>query len=314
MIMRPIFAAVAAGVIAFLALCTVIGQVLAWRVRTVAGRETVANLNARIRSWWGIVAVFGAAIVFGRIATLVLFAILSFLSFREFVSLTPTRRGDHRSLFLAFFVVVPLQYWLIGIDWYGLFSIFIPVYVFLVLPALSAAAGDTRDFLARNAKLQWGLMLTVYAISCAPALLMLDLPGYGFPNALLLLYLMVVVQISDVFQYVFGKLFGRTRLSPAVSPSKTVEGLVGGGLSATLIGAALFGITPFSPLQAAAMSLVIVVGGFFGGFVLSAIKRDLGVKDWGRMIEGHGGILDRLDSVSFASPLFFHLTRYYFAT
>jgi phosphatidate cytidylyltransferase len=208
---------------------------------------------------------------------------------------------------------VPVQYWLIGIDWYVLLSIFIPVYVFLMLPALSAMAGDTTDFLARNAKLQWGLMLTVFAISHAPALL-LDFSGYGLPNALLLLYLMIVVQISDVFQYVFGKLFGRTRLSPAISPSKTGEGLVGGGLTAELIGAALSAITPFSPLQAAAMSAVIVIGGFFGGFVLSAIKRDLGVKDWGRMIEGHGGILDRMDSVSFASPLFFHLTRYYFAT
>jgi phosphatidate cytidylyltransferase len=174
-------------------------------------------------------------------------------------------------------------------------------------------AGDTKDFLVRNAKLQWGLMLTVFAISHAPALLLLDLSDYQLPSALLLLYLMIVVQISDVFQYVFGKLLGRTRLSPAISPSKTVEGLVGGGLTAVVIGAALSGITPFSPLQAAAMSAVIVIGGFFGGFVLSAIKRDLGVKDWGRMIEGHGGILDRMDSVSFASPLFFHLTRYYFA-
>jgi phosphatidate cytidylyltransferase len=314
MITQPIFIAAAGVVVAFLALCTLIGRVLARRVETPAVQEMVANLNARIRSWWGIVAVFGAAILLGRVVTIVLFTILSLLSFREFMSLTPTRRGAHRSLFLAFFVVVPIQYWLVGVDWYGLFSIFIPVYVFLVLPALSAMAGDTSDFLARNAKLQWGLLLTVYAISYAPALLLLDLPGYGLPNALLLLYLMVVVQLSDVFQYVFGKLFGRTRLSPAVSPSKTVEGLVGGGLTAVLIGAALFRITPFSSVQAAAMSAVIVIGGFFGGFVLSAIKRDLGVKDWGRMIEGHGGILDRLDSVSFASPLFFHLTRYYFAS
>ena len=312
MIANPVFVTVTACVIVFLALCTVIGFVLARHVSAPAARDTVANLNARIRSWWGIVFVFGAALLFGRVVTLVLFAILSFLSFREFMSLTPTRAGDHRSLFLSFFVVVPVQYWLIGIDWYGLFSIFIPVYVFLLLPALSATAGDTRDFLARNAKLQWGLMLTVFAISHAPALLLLDLSRYQLPDALLLLYLMIVVQISDVFQYVFGKLFGRTRLSPAISPSKTVEGLVGGGLTAVLIGAALSGITPFSPLQAAGMSAVIVIGGFFGGFVLSAIKRDLGVKDWGRMIEGHGGILDRMDSVSFASPLFFHLTRYYF--
>jgi phosphatidate cytidylyltransferase len=314
MITQPIFASVAVGITAFLSVSTVIGVMLAWRVETVAARETVANLNARIRSWWGIVAVFGAAMVLGRVVTLVLFAILSFLSLREFVSLMPTRRGDHCSLFLALIFVVPSQYWLIGIGWYGLFSTFIPVCVFLALPALSAVAGDTNDFLARNAKLLWGLMLTVYAMSYAPALLLLNLPGYALPNALLLLYLTVVVQISDVFQYVFGKLFGRTKLSPAVSPSKTVEGLAGGGLTAILIGAALSGITPFSPLQGAAMSMVIVSGGFFGGFVLSAIKRDLGVKDWGRMIEGHGGILDRMDSVSFAAPLFFHLTRYYFAT
>jgi len=314
MIANPVFVTVTACVIVFLALCTVIGFVLARHVSAPAARDTVANLNARIRSWWGIVFVFGAALLFGRVVTLVLFAILSFLSFREFMSLTPTRAGDHRSLFLSFFVVVPVQYWLIGIDWYGLFSIFIPVYVFLLLPALSATAGDTRDFLARNAKLQWGLMLTVFAISHAPALLLLDLSRYQLPDALLLLYLMIVVQISDVFQYVFGKLFGRTRLSPAISPSKTVEGLVGGGLTAVLIGAALSGITPFSPLQAAEMSAVIGIGGFFGGFVLSAIKRDLGVKDWGSMIEGHGGILDRIGSVAFASPLFFHLTRYYFAS
>jgi phosphatidate cytidylyltransferase len=313
MISDPMFAAVAGSVVGILAAFTLLGYVLAGRAETAAARDTVANLNARIRSWWGIVAVFGVALVFGRIVTLVLFALLSFLTFREFISLTPTRPGDHRSLFVAFFIVIPLQYWLIGIDWYGLFSIFIPVYVFLGLPALAAVAGDTKDFLARNAKLQWALMLTVFAISHAAALLLLDLPGYRLPNALLLLYLMVVVQSSDVFQYVFGKLFGRTRLSPAISPSKTVEGLVGGGLSAILIGTALHGMTPFSPLQAAAMSAVIVIGGFFGGFVLSAIKRDLGVKDWGKTIAGHGGVLDRMDSVSFAAPLFFHLTRYWFA-
>jgi len=170
---------------------------------------------------------------------------------------------------------VPVKYWLIGIDWYVLLSIFIPVYVFLMLPALSAVAGYTRDFLARNAKLQWGLTLTVFAISHAAAPLLLDLSGYRLPNALLLLYLMIVVQISDVFRYVFGKFFGRTKMSPAISPSRTVEDLLGGGLTAVLIGAALSGITPFSPLQAAAMSAVIVIGGFFGGFVLSAVKRDL---------------------------------------
>lgn len=312
MITESEFLWLAGGIVAFLACFSVFGFVLDRRVTSQAARDTVRNLNARLRSWWVMVVLFTAALTAGEIVTLVLFALLSFLALREFVTLIQTRRGDHRSLFLAFFVVIPAQYYLIGIGWYGLFSILIPVYVFLALPALSAAAGDTTHFLQRNAVMQWGLMLTVFAISHAPALLTLDIPEYPLPTAMLLLYLMVVVQMSDVFQYVFGKLFGRTRISPSISPSKTVEGLVGGGLTAIAIGAGLYVITPFSPLQSAGMSAVIVVAGFLGGFVLSAIKRDLGVKDWGNMIEGHGGVLDRMDSVSFAAPLFFHLTRYWF--
>jgi phosphatidate cytidylyltransferase len=155
-------------------------------------------------------------------------------------------------------------------------------------------------------------MICIYCISHVPALLLLRIPGYEGQNALLLFYLLLVVQSSDVLQYVFGKLFGRTRIAPVVSPSKTVEGLVGGGAAAALVGAAMWWITPFTPLQAAAMAFVIVLMGFLGGLVLSAVKRSLGAKDWGSMIAGHGGMLDRMDSVAFAAPIFFHLTRYFF--
>jgi len=259
------------------------------------------------------VAVLCACFLLGRIATLVLFALASFLALREFITLTPTRPGDHLPLCLCFYVAIPLQYWLIGSDWYGLFVILIPVYGFLLLPAVSALAGDTEHFLERNTKIQWGLMLTVYCISHAPALLLLRIPGFEGSNLLLLLYLLLVVQISDVLQYVFGKLFGRHKLAPKVSPSKTIEGLVGGGLSAAAIGAALWWITPFTPLQSGMLSLLIVLCGFLGGLALSAVKRSLGAKDWGQMIEGHGGMLDRLDSVTFAAPVFFHVVRYGFA-
>jgi phosphatidate cytidylyltransferase len=310
---EPWFLGLVAGVVALLAAFTLAGQVLAHRARTPGQQEVAANLNARVRSWWLMIALFGTALVLGPVVTLLLFGLLSFLALREFLSLTPTRIGDHRALFWCFFVFLPAQYALIGISWYGLFAVLIPVYAFLILPSLAAVAGDTKDFLARCATVQWALMLAVYAVSHAPALLMLHIPGYGLPPAMLLLYLMVVVQISDVFQYVCGKLFGRRRLAPSVSPSKTVEGLAGGGLVAIGVGTGLAGITPFSPLQAAGMSALIVVFGFLGGFALSAIKRDLGVKDWGRAIEGHGGVLDRLDSVCFAAPVFFHFTRYWFA-
>jgi phosphatidate cytidylyltransferase len=155
-------------------------------------------------------------------------------------------------------------------------------------------------------------MLTVYCVSYAPAVLLLHIPGYQGQSLLLMLYLLLVVQISDVLQYVFGKLFGRHKLAPRVSPSKTVEGLVGGGLSAIAIGACMWWITPFTFWGSAGMSLVIVLAGFLGGLALSAVKRSIGAKDWGSMIEGHGGILDRLDSVTFAAPIFFHIVHYAF--
>ena len=181
-----------------------------------------------------------------------------------------------------------------------------------MLPIAAVLFGDTRDFMARTAETQWGLMVSVYCISYVPALLTLEIPGYGGRDALLMVFLLIVVQSSDVLQYVWGKLAGRHKIAPSLSPSKTVEGFVGGVVSATALGAALWRITPFRPWQAAGMALVVTLMGFLGGLVMSAIKRDRGVKDWGNLIEGHGGMLDRLDSVAFSAPVFFHLTRYFF--
>ncbi len=307
--MKETLFGVLAGIVALLTLASLVGYVLERRATKPESIATVRNLNARTRSWWAMVLVVGGAIMLGDTTTVVLFAILSFMALREFWTLTPSRRGDHYALFLSFFVVLPYHYYLLGTEWYGMFVIFIPVYAFLLLPAVATLMGDTNEFLARSAKVQWGLMLTVFSISHAPALLMLDT---AVPSALLIVYLVIVVQLSDVFQYVWGKLIGKRRFSPNISPSKTIEGLVGGGLSAILVGTLLHRMTPFSPLQAAAVSTVIVVAGFFGGFVLSAIKRDLKAKDWGYIIEGHGGVLDRVDSLTFAAPLFFHVTRYWF--
>jgi len=300
------------GIVGLLAIASVIGFILRRRAQSENAIAVVDNLNARVNAWWSMVAVFTAAFVIGTNATLVMFALISFFALREFITLTPTRAGDHRALSLAFFVLIPVQYWLIGIHWYALFAIFIPVYAFLLLPALSALAEDAENFLERTAKIQWGIMITIYCISHAPALLLLDIPGYEGQNALLLFYLVLVVQLSDVLQYVFGKLFGKTKIAPIVSPSKTVEGLIGGAGSAILIGATMWWITPFTPMQSAAMAFVIVLMGFLGGLTLSAVKRSLGAKDWGTMIKGHGGIMDRMDSVVFSAPIFFHLTRYFF--
>ena len=301
-----------AGVIGILLAGSLASFVLSRRVHSEAMQTTVRNLESRVKAWWVMVAIFAAAFLLGPTVTLILFALTSFYCLREMITLTPTRPADHRAVATAFYVFIPLQYWLIFDEWQTVFAIAIPVYAFLLLPVLTVLAGETDHFLERTAKLQWGLMLTVYCISHAPALLILDIPGHEGENFLWLFFLIAVVQLSDVLQYVFGKLFGRHKVAPRVSPAKTWEGLIGGGLSAARVGAGLFWITPFSPLQAGGMALAIVVAGFCGGLVLSAIKRSLGAKDWGTMIEGHGGALDRMDSVTFAAPIFFHLTNYFF--
>jgi phosphatidate cytidylyltransferase len=300
------------GVTGLLVIASMVGYVLSRTVKSESGRKTVQNLNARTRAWWMMVAIFGVALATGGIGTILLFAFTSFLALREFITLTPTRRGDHRALFWIFFIFTPLQYLLLWRNWYELFTIFIPVFAFLFIPVRSAISGDCERFLERAAKIQWALMICVYCLSHAPALLQLEIPGYTGQNAKLLFFFVLVAQISDVLQYVWGKTLGKHKIVPNVSPNKTWAGFVGGIGSATLIGALMWWITPFTPGQAAAMSLVICIMGFAGGLVMSAIKRDRGIKDFGTMIEGHGGVLDRIDSICFAAPVFFHLTRHYF--
>jgi phosphatidate cytidylyltransferase len=283
-----------AGLCGVLIIASLSGFALRARAKDEKSRLAVDNLNARIRSWWMMVILLGGASVAGRNVVILLFGVLSFGALREFITFTPTHRADRAA---GLFVVLPAQYVLLWLGWYGLFYFFIPVYG-----------------LTRSSGMRWGLLLTVYCVSYVPAILILQISGYENRSVLLMAFLLIVVQSSDVLQYVFGKLFGRHKIAPEISPGKTVEGFAGGIAGATAIGAALWRITPFSPAQAAAMALVIALMGFLGGLVLSAIKRHRGIKDWGRLIEGHGGILDRLDSLCFSAPVFFHLARYFFAS
>lgn len=299
------------GLGALLVVATIVGAVLRARVGDGPNKPTIDNINARIRAWWIMCAVFVVATWAGPLMNVLMFAAASFFALREFLTLTPTTRSDRVGMLLSFFVLLPLQYYWVATQWYGMFSIFLPVFGFLIVPMAAVLSNDYRDFLARTAKVQWGLLVCVYCVSYAPALLTLRVPGYDHP-AKLLFFLVCVSQLSDVFQYICGKLFGKHKVAPEISPNKTVEGLVGGVICATAVGAGLYWATPFSPLVAAAMALMICMLGFFGGLTMSAIKRDRGVKDWGTAIEGHGGIMDRIDSLCFAAPVFFHATRYFF--
>jgi phosphatidate cytidylyltransferase len=303
------------GLLGILTVASAVATALSWKStrKGDALPATLGTLNSRIKAWWIMIAAISIAFLFGKGGVILLFAFVSFAALREYVTLTHTRRGDHWILLGMFLVIIPVQYYLLWIEWYGLFAIFVPVYCFLAMPALTAVSGDTERFLERVSEQQWGLMLSVYCLSHVPALLTLPIAGFEGKGLLLIAFLIATVQGSDVLQYVFGKLFGKNRVAPKISPSKTWEGLIGGVISASLLGASLFWLTPFTPLQAGLMAGVACIMGFFGGLVASAIKRDRGVKDWGHMIEGHGGMLDRADSLVFAAPVFFHLVRYFWS-
>ncbi|MCB1376933.1 MAG: phosphatidate cytidylyltransferase [Alphaproteobacteria bacterium] len=296
------------GVLGVLAAASIVGFALArWKGPSAA----TSNFNSRTVAWWVMVLVLAAVFYIGKAGVVALFAALSAVALYEFTVLTENRRSDPAALAAGFAVVLPAQFYLVWIEWYGLFAVLIPVYAFLLLPVIATFRGETQHFMSRIAELQWGLMIAVFCLSHVPALMTLAIPGYEGRNILLIAYLIIVVQASDVLQYVWGKLLGRHKIAPSLSPSKTIEGFIGGVASATLIGALLWWITPFSLWQAMAMSLMLTLMGFLGGLVMSAIKRDRGVKDWGYIIKGHGGVLDRLDSIVFAAPIYFHVIRYW---
>jgi len=300
-----------------LALATAVGELLRRQPESGLNPAAVAAFNSRVRSWWLLCCLLAAAFWFPRPATVALFGLIAFWALREFITLTPTRLGDHRALFWVFFLVTPLQFVLVGYNFYDLYSILIPVYAFLFVLARVAVAGDYKRFLQRVATIQAGLLVCVYCLSYAPAVLYLQLKthegaAYSGHNAGVLFFFVVIVQLSDVFHFTWDKLFGRHQIAPLVSGSRTWEGVLGGSATVMLIGMALAWATPFGPLWAGGMSLLIAVMAFAGGLTMSAIKRDRGVQDYGTLVAGHGGVLDRIDSICFAAPVFYHTTRFFF--
>jgi len=303
---------VLAALTLLLATATAFGTWLAGRTHDAVKLAWIGQMNTRIRGAWGIVLLFALAFTVGRGALLVLFAIASFFALREFVALTPIRASDHSALVLAFYVVIPVQYVLIAADWYAMYTVFIPVYVFLVLPVVMALRQDTEQYLMRIAKVQWGLMICVYCVSHAPAIVALELPGFEGRGALLLLYFLLVLQMSDLLAVIASAAIGRTPLKS--NPNKSREGVLAGGAAAVLLGTGLFWMTPFTWWQAALMALAIVVAGFMGGLVLASVERSLGARIWtddGVLLTR--GTLQRLDALTFAAPVFFHLALYFFA-
>ena len=280
-----------------------------------AWNAELKNFRKLLRTTWFMVVVFWVAWALGDTVATVLFGLIAFFALREFITLSPTRRGDHRSLVLAFFIVLPIQFWLVRTEHFDLFTVFIPVYVFLAIPVVSALAGDTQRFLERNAKLQWGIMVCVYGMSHVPALMLLDFRTYEGKGAFLVFFLVFVVQTCMVVQHVATRRMKRPPSAPEVSKSFNWAGWLLGVLVGSFVGGLLSFITPFKPGQALAMAFVACVAGSMGHLVMKALKRDRGVTAWGQRgmsVTGANGLLDRVDALCFAAPIFFHSARWYF--
>ncbi|MDM7950764.1 phosphatidate cytidylyltransferase [Hydrogenophaga sp.] len=308
------------GLFGLLAIATVVGVLLSLREQRTSATEPSARAQQLqdygdlLRSSWLMALVFWVGWAAGDGVAITLFGLISFLVLREFISLSPTRRGDHRSLVLAFFLVLPMQYALVWTEHFDLFTVFIPVYVFLAVPAVSALGNDPERFLERNAKLQWGIMVCVYGMSHVPALLMLDFPDFSGKTAFLVFFLVLVVQSCMLVQHLTSRRLQRP-VAPAVSDSFHWRSWVYGLLAGGLLGVLMAGITPFKPLAALGMALVACIAGSLGHLVMKAIKRDRGVTHWGsagRSVTGASGLLDRVDALCFAAPVFFHSVRWTF--
>lgn len=298
-----------AGLYGILIVATVLLAFLRWRDADTDRTELVE----RIRSWWIIVTIFTVAMVMSRNVSVVFFAFVSFLALKEYLSIVPTRRADRRVLFWAY-LSIPLQYYWVAQAWYGMFIIFIPVYVFLLLPMRMVIIGETKEFLRAAGTLHWGIMTLVFGLSHIAYLLVLpEAKNPGAGGAGLVLFLVFLTQFNDVAQYVWGKMLGSHKIIPKVSPNKTWEGFLGGVATTTALALLLSSwLTPMTVTVAAVAGLLISVAGFIGDVTISALKRDIGLKDSGSMLPGHGGILDRIDSLTYTAPLFFHFIYYFY--
>ncbi len=297
-----------------LALVTVIALVRTLRDTDTQTQETQQSFNRDLRAVWVASVIFWTAWAAGALVSTLLFGIVSFIALRELITLTHTRRADHRSLLLAFFVVLPIQYVLVAWQLFDLFTVFIPVYVFLAIPVVSAFGNDPQRFLERTAKIQWGIMVCVYGISHAPALLLLELPNYSERGAFLVLFLVGVVAVAQIAQESASRRLRRRPVARAISRSFSVRAWIIGALSAGLLGALLYWVTPFKPIPALLMGFVAGGCGTLGEFVMKALKRDAGVRNWGgkASVTGAVGLLDRVAPLCFAAPVFFHAVRWYF--
>ncbi len=286
----PTYALAVASAAAFAVL--LLGSAVTWRLgRRCPGRD-YTNLRLRMRTWWVIVPVLSAVLLIGPWAVALLFAAISTLALREYFFLAAPAQAQFPILMrAAAYVLVPCQYFLTSFGELPEFALFVPTVALLF--ALTGTNG------------RWTALGAGLAVFCLSHVARIAGTEQGVAW---LAFLLVITQLNDVAQYVWGKRFGRTPLAPALSPNKTREGLYG-GLATTAVFSALLGpvFLPLDCLQSIVSGIVLGLAGVAGDLTISALKRRAGVKDAGNALPGHGGVLDRVDSLIYAAPLLFYV-------
>ncbi|WP_299668991.1 phosphatidate cytidylyltransferase [uncultured Psychromonas sp.] len=295
----------------FVVILLITGSLIRWRLQVKNPQTDYLELKQRIQSWWWMIAILFGILLAPTTVSIIFFALLSFLALKEFFSIMPTRQADRRILLWAY-LAIPLQYYWVATNWYGMFLIFIPIYVFLFLPMRAVFIGETKGFIRSLGTIHWAVMLSVLCVSHIAYLLQLPVKNEQAGALGLVLFLIFITQFNDVCQYIWGKTLGKHKIIPKVSPKKTWEGFVGGVITVTLIsGFVAPYLTPLTMVQGFVAGTLIAISGFVGDVVISSVKRDLAIKDSGTLIPGHGGLLDRIDSLIYTAPLFFHFLYYF---
>ncbi|MBB1274852.1 phosphatidate cytidylyltransferase [Psychromonas sp. SR45-3] len=294
----------------FVVILLITGSLIRWRLQVKNPQTDYLELKQRIQSWWWMIAILFGILLAPTTISIIFFALLSFLALKEFFSIMPTRQADRRILLWAY-LAIPLQYYWVASNWYGMFLIFIPIYVFLFLPMRAVFIGETKGFIRSLGTIHWAVMLSVLCVSHIAYLLQLPVKNEQAGALGLVLFLIFITQFNDVCQYIWGKTLGKHKIIPKVSPKKTWEGFIGGVITVTLIsGCVAPYLTPLTMVQGFVAGTLIAISGFVGDVVISSVKRDLAIKDSGTLIPGHGGLLDRIDSLIYTAPLFFHFLYY----
>ena len=271
-------------------------------------QANLTELKLRTKSWWGMATMFILAAVINPLISYFAFGLLSFMALRELATISKNVRDADRRVLIWCYIAIPIQYVLAYNGLFNLFVIFIPIVMFIWIPFMLVMRGETTEIGRSMSVLPTQLMLTVFSLSHLAFLLSLpEIAGFNAGGRGLLLFIVFITEINDVFQFTWGKLLGRHKIIPKISPNKTWEGFIGGILTTTIIGYFLRFLTPFSETEALVVSFIVACAGFVGDVVVSAVKRDIGLKDTGTLIPGHGGILDRIDSLSITAVVFFHI-------